>query len=458
MIVDAVRQRLLKGIGANLYGQVIVAFTQFAGVPILLHAWGIHTYGQWLILFAIPGYLSMTDLGFSVSAANDMTAQVARGNRGEALAVFQSINALIVGTSVTVFIVTTTLVWTLPLGKWLHLGTLSPDAVRFVLLLLCTDVLIKLYDGINHAGFRANGEYALHTAITNTTPFVQQVVVWTIALAGYDPLVAAMGYFVVRIIVVPSTAIFLAARHRWLKFGFSNGNLGELRRLIRPALANLAMPLAQSFNIQGMVLAVAFTLGPTAVVVFSTTRTLTRIVLQAVAVVSHAAEPEFASLSGRQDTGLIRSLYVQTMRISLWLAIAAITGLAVAGGPFLKLWTHGAVSLNFFLFVPLLLTVLSSAIWNQALAMLKATNQHLTAAVWFATSTGSAVLIALISLHFTHFIGFAGAALLVTDSAFCLFVLHACSEHFGFSIVSGMREALNPRPLLVILRRRIRLA
>ncbi|MGD9984132.1 MAG: hypothetical protein AB7S51_08220 [Porticoccaceae bacterium] len=49
-------------------------------------------YGEWLMLFAIPAYLPMTDLGFTQPAANDMTARGdragtrARGGRGGGLA------------------------------------------------------------------------------------------------------------------------------------------------------------------------------------------------------------------------------------------------------------------------------------------------------------------------------------------------------------------------------------
>src|SRR5437867_12754550 len=89
-------QRLLKGFGANLYGQAVVVVIQLAGVPILLHYWQAQLYGEWLILFAIPSYLSMTDLGFSQSAANDMTARVARGDKSGALTVFQSLSALVI--------------------------------------------------------------------------------------------------------------------------------------------------------------------------------------------------------------------------------------------------------------------------------------------------------------------------------------------------------------------------
>ena len=69
VLVDhAIARRLRNGFGANAYGQLVVIIIQLAGVPILLHAWGTQLYGEWLILAAIPTYLSMTDLGFSQSA------------------------------------------------------------------------------------------------------------------------------------------------------------------------------------------------------------------------------------------------------------------------------------------------------------------------------------------------------------------------------------------------------
>lgn len=81
-----ITRRILHGIGANGYGLLVTVVVQLAGVPILLHAWGAQLYGEWLILAAIPTYLSMTDLGFSQSAGNDMTAHVARGKCAEAQA------------------------------------------------------------------------------------------------------------------------------------------------------------------------------------------------------------------------------------------------------------------------------------------------------------------------------------------------------------------------------------
>ena len=145
----------------------------------------------------------MTDLGFTLSAANDMTAQVAERKRRQSLAFFQSIFGLLITTCLIAMAIVAALVFALPVEKWLHLGALPPGAIRVVLLLLCADVLVRLFNGISHAGFRANGDFALHTMLTNTVALVQNFAVWTVALAGYGPLPAAIAYFGVRLVLVP---------------------------------------------------------------------------------------------------------------------------------------------------------------------------------------------------------------------------------------------------------------
>lgn len=451
MIAPHIRNRLLKGIGANLYGQAIVAVIQLAGVPILLHAWGAKTYGEWLILSAIPGYLSMTNLGFSISAANDMTTQVARGNRSEALAVFQSIAVLITVTSFTVFLVVTFLIWTLPIEYWLHFGTMGPVAIRLILLLLCSDILVLLFDGLNHAGFRANGEYALHTAITNTTPLIQQLVLWTMVLTGHGPLVAAFGFLAVRLIMVPGTAIFLVVRHPWLEFGFRYARISELRRLSLPALGNLAIPLAQSMNMQGMILVVAGVLGPIAVVTFSVLRTLTRLALQLVSTVSYAAEAEFAALDRGGKGAPLELLYDQTMRLSLWISASVVIGLTIFAPVFVRYWTAGHVRMEPWLFGWLLGTVFSQTLWNGALSMLKARNRHVGAAGAQVMAATGALLMAGLLLEWSRNIAYAGLALFVSDVAFMLFTMAAVRRVLGISVGATLLAALDPRPLRTLI-------
>ncbi|MCK9187955.1 hypothetical protein [Acidithiobacillus sp.] len=445
---SAIIKRILHGLGANAYGQVVIVIIQLASVPILLHYWGVTLYGEWMILFAVPAYLSMTDLGFSLSAANDMTARMARGDTAGTLVVFQSLSALVYSVALAGLAISALLIATLPIQDWLHFTELPISDVRWVLWLLAAEVLIKLADGVNHAGFRANGEYPLHVGIYYTALLVQQSGVWLAAAFGHGLLVAAAWFFAVRVLVTPSVAVLLFHRHRSLKPGFAHARLTELRALAQPALANVAMPLAQALNIQGMVLVVGTALGPAAVVTFSVLRTLTRLALQMVLSVSHAVEPELARAWGAQDMSLLRGLYAHSLRAGFWLALIVAMALHFMGGWIVLLWTHGKVRIDTQLFDWLLLSAVASVFWYNGLNLLKAANRHLRPAVWYVISSLLAVMVAMLLLRTTGILSDAGLALLLMDALMTVYLLRQASALVRLPVAAMLGAMLDIRPYL----------
>ncbi len=447
-------QRLFKGFGASLYGQAVVVVIQLAGVPILLSQWHAVLYGEWLILFAIPAYLSLGDLGFSLSAANDMTARVGREDRAGALTVFQSLTALVLFLAAVGLVLITIAATLLPLGDWIHFSGLTTRDVRWVLWFLGAEVLMKLPDGVNHAGFRATGDFALHITLYYSILFVQHASIWLLAALGFGPVAAAAAFFIIRVIATPANAIVLARRHHWLRFGFDEARLTQLRALVRPALANTGIPLALALNVQGMVLLVGATLGPLAVVTFSTLRTLTRLALQMVSTVSHAAEPELASAFGKGDQVLLRTVYHYALRGSLWLAVTVSLGLALTGGWILKVWTHGRVQMDVALFRWLLASAVASALWYGSLTLLKAANRHVRAAVIYAVASGAALALAAALLKTTSYLAAAGMSLLLMDTVMAGYTLRAASSLCGNSGLASLNSALSLDPLLKLVKAR----
>jgi O-antigen/teichoic acid export membrane protein len=429
----------------------VVIAIQLAGVPILLRHWHAELYGEWLILFAIPAYLSMTDLGFSQSAGNDMTARVARGDKAGAITVFQSLGALVFVLALAGLVLVATAAVLLPLGSWMHFSNLTTHEVRWVLWFLGAEVLIKLTDGVNHAGFRATGDYALHVAIYYSVLFAQHASIWLLAALGFGPVAAAAAFFIIRVLATPADVVILVRRHPWLRFGFGQARVAQLRALVRPALANTGLPLALALNVQGMVLLVGATLGPIAVVTFSTLRTLTRFALQLVSTVSNAAEPELASAYGRGDEVLLRTLYQHALRAGFWLALVAAIGLALTGSWIINFWTHGKVTMDPRLFHWLLVSAVASALWYGSLTLLKAANRHLRAAVIYAASAGAALALAAVLLRATGNLASAGMSLLLTDAVMAAYTLRAAGRLCGGPALNSLYAALNPAPLLRLL-------
>lgn len=454
MDIDSLR-RFRKGLGANFFGQAVNVVVQLLGVPILLHAWGAHLYGEWLILFALPAYLSVTDLGFSASAANDMSHHASSGRVVEALEVFQSTGLLIFVAASLGIILVSLFIFGLPFPwELLQLSAMNVHEAQWILWFLSAEVLCRLTEGISYAGFRASKEYALYSFLNNASRLLQFSAMWVVALSGGGPLSAAFVFFGIRMLVSPLLAVLLIRRQAWLRFGFTHARASHVRRLMGPALANFSMPVAQALNVQGMVLVVGATLGPVAVVTFSTLRTITRLALQLIFAVSHAAEPEIAAAYGAADRSLMNSIFDHSLRVALWLGVGAALGLALLGGYVLDAWTHGAVPMEWPLFYALLASALATVLWYGGVMFLRASNRHMHVALLYTVISACAVVATAVWLKLSGDLFGAGAVLLLMDGAMAIVVLRAVSQITGVDPWLCLLRAFDPRPALKLIERK----
>jgi len=443
-------RRVLDGIGANAFNQVVTVVVQLVGVPVLLLAWGAQLYGEWLILFAIPAYLAMTDLGFSQSAGNDMAAKKGRQDESGALAVFQSLIALVYPVSVAGFLFAAIIVWQLPIASLFDFEIMDQRSAQLVLWLLATEVLLQVVNASTHAGFKAGGDYALHVLLNAFTRLFQFSALWFIAFGGGGPFEAATGFVFVRLIGTLLSLGILFRRQAWLRFGFAGARWAELKSLLPPALANMAIPTAQALNLQGMIIVVGSLLGAQAVVVFATLRTLTRVALQIVRAISGAAEPEMARAHGARDSTLLRSLFLHALRAGLWIALMCAVFLVIFGERLLQYWTSGTVEMNFTLFYWLAASAVISTLWYTPLFLLRAANRHLRSAVVSVIGAGLAILLASFWLGSSERVADAGASLVITELLVATYTLVAGCALVGVKW-PALLQVLNPLPLLKFL-------
>jgi O-antigen/teichoic acid export membrane protein len=437
-------RRVARGLGANAYAQSVTLAVQIAGVPILLQAWGAQLYGEWLILFAIPAYLSMSDLGFSQAAANDMTARVARKDHTGALVTFQSLLVLVHVVAVAGLLVVAALVALLPFHEWLRASILSAEQVRWIVWLLAAEVLVGILDGPAHAGLRASGDYALHVAVVATTRLVQFLTIWSIAFGGATPVTAAAGFLAAKLVGVAVSYALMATRHRWIEFGTRRAAWSEIRRTAKPAAAYMSIPMGQVLNVQGMTIVVGATIGPLAVVTFATLRTLTRSILQTVLSVTHTLQPELETASGHGNRSLLISLYAHALRAAL--ALSTITGLVLllCGDLILETWTQGRVHMDRTLFHLLVGGAILSVAWYGALGLLKALNCHLRSSLLYLSTSVGAVLVAAILLRVTQDLFYAGLSLLLVELITGAYVVRSAGTSVEMTPAQMIRRVMSP--------------
>jgi O-antigen/teichoic acid export membrane protein len=402
------KRRIVAGMGANSLGMAITIGIQLASLPLFLYAWDASRYGTWLMLSAIPAYLSMADVGMVTAAGNKMTMAIGRGDAREANRVFQSAQlfmGLVCGTIALIVI---------PLILLAPLPGLETIDQRVALSALSVCVLATLFGGLSEAVFKSTKRYATGTMLGNFVRLGE----WIGAMIGLVTLgsfaAVALGGLTVRLGGVLAGILLTRGGNHGLIWGIHASDRAEIRAMLKPAVSFMAFPLANALSFQGVTLLVGALLGPIAVTMFNTYRTIARVAVQITGIFSHSLWPEFSRLFGQGAKTTLRSLFVRTSLLGAAQALLLSLLLYFLSPWMLQTWTHGAIE-----FVPtfmslMLLYAAFGGIWHVPRILLIATNQHTGLAFW-------SILAGVLSVGLAWLMGSElqlngiGAALLVSE-------------------------------------------
>ena len=445
----ALISRLTKGLGAHGYSRAVQIFIRLVEVPLLLGYWGTELYGEWLMLAAIPAYLSIADTGFAGAASREMSIRSGAGNRSGALSLFQSTWLLLLIVSLAFGSLAMVAVYAAPLHEWFGFKAMNADTVKLVTILFVANVLVSFQGGLVNGGYWCEGRYALGM-ILSTTMYLMEFGGMALAVAlGGGPVEAAFGSIGGHVGGLILMRLGLYRATPWLRYGWNVATHGEVKRLAAPAFASLAFPLGNALNIQGMRLIVGLVLGPPAVVMFATLRTLTRLAVQPSSIINQLIEPEMALAYGGNRQDVFRRLFNHSCQVALWVSAASCIVLIAAGERLLGVWTHGKVSMDWPLYTLLLLGAAANAVWYTALMAAYATNRHeRVALVYSVVYGGGAFGLAYVFAKFSGLAG-VGFALLLSEIAMAPYVLLKTFRMTGESLASWFAQVTRPPWFLI---------
>lgn len=331
------RKRILKGMGANAFGQLISIVTQLAALPIFLSKWDASQYGLWLMLSSIPAYFSMADVGIVNAAGNDMTMALGRGDRLTANRVFQSALIFLLLLSITVVLVVAAGLFLLPSTAFL---TQSNSLTLFVMLI---GILLSFFNGLSEATFRSVGLYGFGTTIGHLIRLGE----WCGGMIGLfmsgNFLDVALGMLLFRAVGVLSSIFFSRMYANQFEWGFRYARLDQLKKTIQPALFFLIFPISSALSIQGFTLLVGGIFGAASVAIFNTYRTLARVTVQATGILSYSVGPELSRMFGAGEFERFSLIFRRSQHLSIAMVLLSSCVVGVLGGPILDLWTHGRI-------------------------------------------------------------------------------------------------------------------
>jgi O-antigen/teichoic acid export membrane protein len=416
------KRRLLLGFIVNWIGKLATSIIQLVQVPVFLHFWSTPLFGEWLILNSIPAYLSFSSIGFGNVAGNEMTMMVARNDRENALRVFQSCWWLIVLICTTVVVLLSGTLYFLPAAHLLKMTYMSEHDTKWVIFYLGLSVLLGQLEQLLQSAYRSIGRYSYGTALKTALSFGAFGGMIAAVALGHGPRGAALVFATIN---MAGTVLFcLLVRHNipWIEFGWGHASFSEIRRLAPLAVAFMGFPIGNALNLSGTLLTVGYALGPVAVVVFGTARTVSRVALQMVQMSNVTFEPEISIAYGAGNYDLLRTLLRRACQLALIVAVVIVLIMMTFGPWFLTHWTGGRVPPSRSLLSVLLLVVIFYALWSTSATIISATNQHQRLATYYILGTS---LTCVLCYFFARAWGLYGAAasLLASEIVMNLYVL-----------------------------------
>jgi len=443
---SAVRRRLAAGFGVNVFSRGVGTLIQLLSVPIFLRHWGTDLYGEWLLLNSIPSNFALSDMGFGSTAGNEMTMLMAAGRQQEALEVFQSVLALTTGISSALGALFLALVWFLPFQSWLHTYSISRHDTKIVVLLLVLSVLLSMQETLYQAAFRCVAKYVYGTFLKSLILFLSFLAVSGVVFFGGNVVQTAAVYFGIN--ALGTLLLWLALKHEvpWIRFGFEHARWATLRRLAGPSISFMAMPIGNAINLQGMLLVVGHVLGPVAVVIFATARTVSRTAIAFMGMISNTIWPEMSTAVGAGDWPLARAIHRRACQVSISCGLAIVAAMAVVGPWIWRRWTVHQFPTDHVLLDLMLLLVVFSSLWLTSITALTATNRHQhVAMVYLAVTSCSLAAAWLLAEHF----GLRGAALaLIVGEIFMACSVMRSSLRFLGDTFAGFARSMFSVPRL----------
>jgi O-antigen/teichoic acid export membrane protein len=403
-------RRLLLALGANAFGQAVGIVIQISSLPIFLLYWDTSKYGAWILLSAVPSYLTMADAGMVSVAGNKMMMAMARNEVDEANGIFQTAQLFltIVCASLFALIVPVALFW--PMPEYMTWDN------RVALAALMCAVLVAIYGGLAEAVFKATDRYPEGTLLGQ----ISRLAEWAGYIVGLILFGNFSGVACVGLLgrLLSGCAMIVLAQNgsRGLKLGYSMASRLELRQMAHPAVSFMVFPLANALSFQGITLVVGGLEGTTAVAVFTAYRTIARVAVQIISIFSLALWPEFSRLFGAGGSTAVVALYKRSAMLGSLSAVGLSLAVYAVSPWLLQFWTHGRIP---FIPVDLAWLMAYAAMAGSAYVprtILLATNQHVGLAAWSLAVAAFSVALAWVSGSFAGLLG-VSIAMFVAEAA-----------------------------------------
>tara|TARA_R100001594_G_scaffold115190_1_gene150076 strand:- start:155 stop:1369 length:1215 start_codon:yes stop_codon:yes gene_type:complete len=370
--------------------------------------------------------MAFSNLGFGSAAGNSFVLTYTSGNKQKAADISKTglyiitimISSALVLSAIVILVLNYFHVFDKSLIN-------SQDAIIAVSIMILSQLLM-FYLQLFEAYYRAAQKASLSINLITTK---------SAASIGFGLLVLLLGYGIVefaisQLFVTVIFIIFYGLKGRKI-IGLHKTFKGVkdkaiLKAITTKGLSYLMLPMWQIIYFQGTTFVVRIVLGPEAVAIFNTTRTLSRSINQILYMIEPTVFPELQIQIGKANWKMARKIFRISLIGVFILSFIGFIGLALFGLWFYNLWTQNQLEVPSTMWYIMISAMLFNAVWYVTEMVFRAFNEPKLMG-WFGL--GSAIVSVLATYVLSNFMGLTGAAIgaVLLDAILVILVVpHGC--------------------------------
>ena len=331
-------RRIGKQFAANNAGQLIMVITQLMMPPAFLHAYGVSLYGQWLALTAALSYLGTLNFGLQTYTNMQMTIHYSRGELRECLEV-QSAGLRILISVALGFCVLLLVIFLVPLDALLRL-TIPQVQAQWTLYIMGCQIMANMFMSFLVGKYMVVGSAHRGTNFQSVQYLCMMLAATGMALLHASFPIVAATQIVVTVICILLLILDLHRVAPAIRPTLRYWKPGSLGAVLKPSGQYALLYSSNVLAYQLPTVLMQRIVGPSAVVMYSVTRTIYSMSRRLLNLVTNSLGPEITITYGQRDWRKLHRLYELSERIILLLTIPITFGSMLATPLLLQVWLH----------------------------------------------------------------------------------------------------------------------
>jgi spore maturation protein CgeB len=438
----SLRRRIWESLAATAFSRGVQIGYALVIIPVLLAAWGVSVYGDWIVLTALASFGSLASVGVIQASTAEIMLSVGAGKHEEASRISVTTLVGIAGAALLISAVVFVLFSVSDLRTLFGISTMATDDASIVVMLALASVVLAFLISPLSAALSVVVGAAMSTTVSALVKAAEFIAISIAVLAGGGPKSAATVLVASVVANVAAHVVLIRRYVPWLRFDLRLFDHRTFRELLRPSMGQ--MLLYASVNLLAIQLPriiLAHIAGTVSVAVFTVMMTYVRSGRTLTSFISQSVQVELPRAFAENRRDAVAGLLENLCRVQVWASLAAMLILLMFSTQLFPLLTHGSIAFDVHLFGALAIAAIIGAYVDALGSLLLGTNQVSAIAIAHSVAAAFALVLGSALIPFFGIVPLA-LALILPELATAIVGAHSVARMLALPAMTFVTKSL----------------